>query len=117
MEKEKEIGRLVRVLRQIAFVERFSAVSSKQEELSEFNSGQYNRILARLKEIEPSVANLFIELEEGANPRVIRLAAREVAEYFEEDIEPRRRKRHFGRCGSRGIVVEFKPPVFGGRCR
>jgi hypothetical protein len=116
MEKEKEISRLVGVLHQIAFVERFSIVSSKQEELSQFNSQQYNRILARLKEIEPSVENLFVELVEGTKPWVIRLAARELAEYFEEDIQPRKRKRHFSRCRTRRIVVDFSP-IFGGRCR
>lgn len=114
---EKEIGRLVRILRQIAFVERFSAVSGKREELSEFNRQQYNRILARLREIEPAIGNLFIELEEGASPAVIRLAARELAGYFGEDLPPRKRgRRRRRRCRVGGFVVGF-PPVSGGRCR
>ena len=116
-EREREISKLVSVLHQIAFAERFSAWSSKQEELSQFSSQQYNRVLARLKEIEPSIAGLFVELKEDANPRVIRMAARELADYFEEDIQTGKRERyHFGRCGSKRVVIGVAP-MFGGHCR
>ena len=110
MEKEKEISRLVRVLRQIAFAEKFSGLINKQEEFSEFNLQQYNRVLARLKEIEPSIENLFVELNEGTPSRVIRMAARELGEYFEEDVEPKKhRHRHFGHCRKRRIFAGFAP--------
>ena len=111
MEKEKEISGLVRVLRQIAFAEKFSGFINKNEDLSEFNLQQFNRILARLKELEPSIENLFVELNEGVSSKIIRMAAREVAEYFEEEPEPRRHHRHFGRCRKRRIFVGFAPMV------
>jgi hypothetical protein len=114
MEKEKEIKRLVRLLRQIACVERFSGLSSKQEELSDFNIQQYNRILKRLKEIEPAIENLFVELGEGTNRRVIRQAARELAGYFAEDFQSRKHKHHDGCCGKRRIIIGF-PPFFSDR--
>lgn len=116
MEKEKEISRLVRVLRQIAFAEKFSGLFNKQEDLSEFNVQQYNRVLARLKEIEPSIENLFVELNEDTPSRIIRIAARKLAEYFEEDVQPKKHHRRFGRCGKRRIFVGFSP-MFDWRCR
>jgi hypothetical protein len=115
MEREREISKLVSVLHQIAFAERFSAWSNRQEELSKFIAQQYNRVLARLKEIDPSITNLFVELNEDTNPLVIRLAARELAGYFEEDIQTEKRERHFGRCGTKRVVVSFAP-MFGGHC-
>ncbi len=108
MEKEKEISRLVRVLRQIAFAEKFSVIISKKEDLSEFNQQQYNRILARLKELEPSIENLFVELHEGVSSKIIRMAARELAEYFDEDVKPQKH-HHFGRWRKGRVFVGFAP--------
>lgn len=116
-EREREIAKLVRVLHQIAFAEKFSAWSDKQEDLSRFSVEQYNRVFARLKEIEPSIAGLFVEVKEGASPRVIRMAARELAGYFEEDFtaEEKQHRRHKKGCGTKRVVIGFSP-MFGGRC-
>jgi hypothetical protein len=116
MEKEKEISRLVRVIRQIAFAEKFSGFINQPEDFSEFNVQQFNRVLARLKEIEPSIENLFVELNEGTPSRVIRIAARELAEYFEEDFQPEKDRHGFGHCRKRRFFVGF-PPIFDWRCR
>lgn len=120
-EREREIAKLVRVLHQIAFAEKFSAWSSKQEDLSRFSTEQYNRVFARLKELEPSINGLFAELKEGTNPRVIRMAARELAGYFEEEFaEEEKRQRHHHKkghhCGTRRVAFGFAP-MFGGHCR
>lgn len=120
-EREREIAKLVRVLHQITFAEKFSAWSSKQEDLSRFSAQQYNRVFVRLKELEPSINGLFVELQERANPRVIRMAARELADYFEEEIaeEEKRQRHHHGKrhhCGSKRVVFGFSP-MFGGHCR
>jgi hypothetical protein len=46
---------------------------------------QYNKVLARMSEIEPSVANLFAALPETASPDVTRIAAHELAAYFADE--------------------------------
>lgn len=122
-ERKREVAKLVRVLHQIAFAEKFSSWSEHQEDISRFNAQQYNRAFERLKEIEPSIEGLFVELQEGANPRVIRMAARELADYFEEEIAPEERQhhRHHGRGGwgshkNKRVVFGFAP-MFGGHCR
>jgi hypothetical protein len=116
MEREKEVGRLVRVLRQIALAERFSVLHNRKENLAEFNARQYNRILARLIELEPSIKDLFIELADDTPSRVIRLAACELAEYFAEDFESRHRGSPFRRCRKSRFFVGFGP-LFDWRCR
>lgn len=121
-EREREVGKYVRVLHQIAFAEKFSSWSEHQEDISRFNSQQYNRVFERLKEIEPSIAGLFVELQDGASPRVIRMAARELADYFEEELAPeeKQHRRHGrGGCGnhSKKRVVFGFAPMFGGHCR
>jgi hypothetical protein len=119
-ERKREIAKLVRVLHQIAFAEKFSAWSERREDLSRFSAQQYNRVFARLKEIEPSIAGLFVEVQEDANPRVIRMAAHELAGYFEEELAPEEKQhRGYGRkgCGSRKRVVVGFAPMFGGHCR
>lgn len=118
-ERKREIAKLVRVLHQIAFAEKFSAWNERREDISRFSVQQYNRVFARLKEIEPSIAGLFIELQEVANPRVIRMAAHELAGYFEEELAPEEKhQRHGSRgCGSHKRVVFGFAPMFGGHCR
>jgi hypothetical protein len=73
---------------------------------------QYNRVLARLGEIEPSVKPLFAPLNETASSEVIRIAARELLAYFEAD-EPefsfgRGRRFYFG-CKPRNPRVRCVP--------
>jgi hypothetical protein len=116
MEREKEIGRLVRVLRQIALAEKFSGLINPTEDLAQFNARQYNRIFARLIELEPSIKELFIELADNTPSRLTRLAARELGEYFAEDFEPQRRHSPFRRCRKSRFFTGFGP-LFDWRCR
>jgi hypothetical protein len=109
-ENTKEIKKLINVLRRISDAEQFAAWSSEREEISKFAVMQYNKVVARLTELEPSIANLFTPLPETASPKTIRFAARELAAYFAEEAEdePRRARRPFlrhGCCRPRRFVV------------
>jgi hypothetical protein len=115
--KEREIAKLVRVLNQIAYADRFSEWSGKSEELARFCASQYNHILERIGELEPSIVGLFMEIPETSSPHVVRMAARELAGYFEEEAAPQRwgHRRH-SHCGSKRVAFAWSP-MFGGHCK
>ena len=93
---EQETGKLLNVLRRIARAAGYAAWTKPGPEATQFCVTQYNRVLARLSELEPSVKPLFTPLSEGASPEVIRIAARDLLAYFEVD-EPEF-VSHFGKA-------------------
>lgn len=84
MERDTETGKLMNVLRRIARAATHAAWT-RNAEAARFCVTQYNKVLARLTEIEPAVATLFTSLPETASPDVTRIAASELAAYFGED--------------------------------
>ena len=115
---EQEIVKLLNVLRLTARAARYAEWTRSAPDATQFCIVQYNRILARLSELEPGIKPLFTPLNESASPQVIRMAARELIAYFEldepsvtpvADIRPHR----FG-CGPRRGRVRWMP--FAMRC-
>jgi len=109
---EQETVKLLNVLRRIARAAGYAAWTRSNAEATQFCVAQYNRVLARLSELEPSVKPLFTPLTETASPEVIRIATRELLAYFEAD-EPEF-VRGFGRgfyfgCGPRSRRVKCVP--------
>src|ERR1700752_5038380 len=107
---ENETVKLLNVMRRIARAAGYAAWTRANAEATQFCVAQYNRVLARLGELEPAVKPLFAPLNESASPEVIRMAARELLAYFEAD-EPEFR---FGRgiylgCGPRKRRVRCVP--------
>jgi hypothetical protein len=115
VEREQEIAKLVNVLHRIARAASFSSWIKREEDAVKFCAAQYNRVLARLKELEPAILSLFAELAEDASPHVVRMAAHDLAAYFEDEIPARRegRGRH-GHCRPRAVA--FAWPHASGRC-
>jgi hypothetical protein len=85
IQMEQETVKLLNVLRRIARAAGYAAWTKPGPDATQFCVGQYNRVLARLSELEPSVKPLFTPLSETASPEVIRIAARELLAYFEAD--------------------------------
>jgi hypothetical protein len=102
VEREQEIAKLVNVLHRIGRAAAFSSWIKRETDAVKFCAAQYNRVLARLKELEPAIATLFGELAEEASPHVVRMAAHDLAAYFEDEI-PGRGERHWrgGHCRPR----------------
>ena len=75
---EKETVKLLNVLRRIARAAGYAAWTRSNAEATQFCVAQYNRVLARLSELEPSVQPLFTTLSESASPEVVRIAARAI---------------------------------------
>lgn len=102
MERDRETTKLTNVLRRIARAATHAAWT-RNAEASKFCVTQYNKVLARVTEIEPAVAALFTPLPDNAPAEVTRIAAHELAAYFDDDATeetPHFRVRVHG-CGSR----------------
>ena len=84
MERDREIAKLTNVLRRIARAASHAAWS-RDADGTRFCVLQYNKVLARLGELEPAIATLFTALPENASPDVTRIAAHELAAYFEDE--------------------------------
>jgi hypothetical protein len=97
----EETTKLANVLRRIARAAGYAAWNKSAPDAAQFCAQQYNKVLARLSELEPAVRPLFTELPEDASPEVIRIAARELAAYFEEDGREQHEFYRF-HCGGRG---------------
>ena len=82
---ERETVKLLNVLRKIYRSAGYAAWNKPGPEATQFCVAQYNRVLARLSELEPSVKPLFTPLSESASPEVIRIAARDLHAYFEAE--------------------------------
>src|SRR5918998_4991439 len=106
---EKETVKLLNVLRRIARAAGYAAWTKAGPDATQFCVAQYNRVLARLAELEPSVKPLFAPLTDSASAEVIRIAARELLAYFEID-EPEfvrvPRGRFYFNCGPRHVRVK-----------
>ena len=93
---EKETVKLLNVLRRISRAAGYAAWTKAGPDATQFCVAQYNRVLARLSELEPAIKPLFTPLNTSASAEVIRIAARELLAYFEVD-EPEF-VHHFGRA-------------------
>ena len=82
---EKETTKLLNVVRRIARAAGYTAWVKATPEAASFCVTQYNKILARLTELEPALQSLFVPLPADTSPEVIRIAARELLAYFEAD--------------------------------
>ncbi len=86
---EKETTKLINVLRRIARAAGYLLWVKSDPEAARFCVNQFNRVLARLNELEPGTSTLFTALADDASPNIVRMAARDVIAYFaDEDPEP-----------------------------
>lgn len=81
-----ETIKLVNVLRRIARSAGYTEWVKSAPEAGRFCVAQYNRVLARINELEPDTRNLFAPLPPDASPEITRIAARDLAAYFEDEV-------------------------------
>ena len=110
---EQELVKLLNVLRLTARAARYAEWTRSGSDATQFCVAQYNRVLARLSELEPAIKPLFTPLSESASPEVTRIATRELLAYFKAD-EPEfvrgfGRGFYFGGCGPRRKRVRCVP--------
>ncbi len=86
MEREKELAKLINVLRRTARVALQSQWTEANGDAAKFCVDQYNRVFARLKELEPGVSTLFEPLAAGSSLTVVAMACRQLAAYYEDEV-------------------------------
>ena len=110
---EKETVKLINVLRRIARAAAYAAWAKSEPDAVRFCVTQYNKVRGRLTQLEPSIGTLFVPLADDASPQVVRVAARELAAYFEDEVpEPLVFKFGFGcrpRAHARGRRYQTTP--------
>ena len=96
MEREKEIAKLVNVLRRTARMAMQSEWTGSGQDAAAFCVDQYNRVLARLKEIDKDVGTVFDSLPAGSTLTVAAMACRQLAAYYEDEVPSARWGRAYG---------------------
>jgi len=94
MEREKELVKLINVLRRTSRMALQSEWTGGKEDAAAFCTEQYNRVLIRLKEIDAGVGAIFEPLPAGSSLTVVAMASRQLAAYYEDELGP---SRGFGR--------------------
>ena len=107
MEREQEIAKLVNVLHRIARAASFSSWIKTEAEAVKFCVAQYNKVMARLTELEPNIASVYAPLAVDASPEVVRMAAHDLAAYFEDEPGVGARGHRHGRRHCRPHRVAF----------
>jgi hypothetical protein len=85
MEKEQELKKLINVLRQTARMAVQSEWTGSSKDAAAVCVERHNRILSRLKELEPAVAGIFEPLPAESSLAAAAMACRQLAAYFEEE--------------------------------
>lgn len=101
MEREKELAKLINVLRRTSRMALQSEWTGGKEDAATFCTDQYNRVLARLKEIDPGVSVVFDPLPAASSLTVVAMASRQLAAYYEDELGP---TKGFGR--GHGFAVD-----------
>jgi len=105
MDKDQEIAKLVNVLRRTARMAMQSAWTGVAQDSGAFCAEQYNRVLARLKEIDPDLAPIFEPLAPDSSLTVAAMACRQLAAYYEDEVGGSER-------WGRGYASGFDPQSF-----
>lgn len=91
MERDKEIQKLVNVLRRTSKMAQQAGWTGDESTNTgggaTFNINQFNKVLARLIELEPNVEPVFSPLAEDASHTVVAMACRQLAAYFEDEVK------------------------------
>jgi hypothetical protein len=106
MEREKELVKLINVLRRTSRMALQSEwTGGGKEDAAAYCTEQYNRVLARLKEMDPGVGVVFEPLPSGSSLTVVAMASRQLASYYEDELGP---SKGFGH----GYGFAFDPKMF-----
>ena len=86
MERDKELAKLVNVLRRTARMALQSEWTGSSADAARFCVDQYNRVLARLKELDAGVGTVFEPLAADSSLTVAAMACRQLAAYYEDEV-------------------------------
>ena len=90
MEREKELIKLINVLRRTSRMALQTEWTGGKEDAAAYCTEQYNRVLTRLKEIDAGVGTIFEPLPSNSSLTVVAMASRQLAAYYEDELGPSR---------------------------
>ena len=90
MEREKELVKLINVLRRTSRMALQSEWTGGKDDAASYCTDQYNRVLARLKELDPGVSVVFEPLPAASSLTVVAMASRQLAAYYEDELGQRK---------------------------
>ena len=105
MEREKELAKLINVLRRTSRMALQSEWTGGKEDAAAFCTEQYNRVLARLKQLDEGVGIVFDQLPPNSSLTVVAMASRQLAAYYEDELGP-------GHGHARAYGFGFDPKIF-----
>jgi hypothetical protein len=108
MQREQEIKKMINVLRQTARMASQAERSKSDLDVAAFCLARYNRVLARLSEIEPGVATVFAPLAAESSLGVVALASRQLIAYCEGESDPYPDPVASSECGKEAAAA-FSP--------
>lgn len=107
MEREQELRKLITVLhRTVRSAMQLQWMGAGEAE-ARFAVAQYNKILARLGELDPTIKSVFEPLAEDSPLTVVAMASRQIVSYYEDEVRGEGPGWDFGvgvgmGCGPRG---------------
>ncbi len=96
MDREQELKKLINVLNRMSRTAVRVQWTGAGESEARFAVTQFNRILARLFELDEHVKGLFAPLAEDSTLTVVAMAARQVVSYYEDEVHTERGGRFEG---------------------
>src|SRR5215510_7813706 len=94
MEREQEIAKLVNVLRRTSRMALQAEWTGSAADTAAFCVEQYNRVLARLKELDGSNVVVFEPLPAESSLTVAAMACRQLAAFYEDEVPRGRWEGH-----------------------
>ena len=86
MDKDKELTKLVNMLSRTARMALNVEWTEDTTDAAQYCVEQYNRVLERLKQLDPNETTVFEPLESGSSLNVVAIASRQLAAYYEDEV-------------------------------
>lgn len=96
MEREQEIRKLINVLHRMTRTAARVQWMGAGEHEARFAVTQFNKVLARLSELDANLKGVFDSLPEDSTLTVVAMAARQVVSYYEDEVKTEHRGRERG---------------------
>ena len=109
MEREQELKKLINVLHRTARTAVRVQWMNAGESEARYAVAQFNKILARLGELDPNIKTVFEPLAEGSSLTTVAMACRQVVSYYEDEVNVETEG------WPRGFAAGFKVPGCGGK--
>ena len=107
MEREQELKKLINVLRRMARSAMRVQWMHAGESETRYAVAQYNKILARLGDLDPDIKSVFEPLAEDSSLMTVAMACRQIESYYEDEV---RVEEEFW---PRGFAAGFRVPGCG----